>query len=88
MSQLPDLISVALRPILMLIFAALVYKVAKLFIATNRAAILSFSSTTGLFIIELVSIQIPALQFASMLSTLVGAGLLAMIFWRKRKSQN
>ncbi|KZC81420.1 hypothetical protein AYR46_06630 [Sphingobium yanoikuyae] len=66
----------ALRPILMFIFAVLVYKVAKLFIATNKAVILSFSSNTDIFIIELVSIQMPALQFASML---VGAGLLAMI---------
>ncbi|MDV3478787.1 hypothetical protein [Sphingobium yanoikuyae] len=49
---------------------------AKLFIATNKAVILSFSSNTDIFIIELVSIQMPALQFASML---VGAGLLAMI---------
>lgn len=65
-----------LRPILMFIFAVLVYKVAKLFIATNKAVILSFSSNTDIFIIELVSIQMPALQFASML---VGAGLLAMI---------
>ncbi|AYO76379.1 MULTISPECIES: hypothetical protein [Sphingobium] len=69
-----------LRPILMFIFAVLVYKVAKLFIATNKAVILSFSSNTDIFIIELVSIQMPALQFASMLSRLVGAGLLAMIF--------
>ncbi|KFD28947.1 hypothetical protein IH86_06980 [Sphingobium yanoikuyae] len=60
----------------MFIFAVLVYKVAKLFIATNKAVILSFSSNTDIFIIELVSIQMPALQFASML---VGAGLLAMI---------
>lgn len=83
MSQLPDLIAVALRPIVIVGVAAIIYKIGKLFLISKKSAAISFLLTATLFVIDLISIRTPDLRFLSAFFTLVGLGMLAFIFRKK-----
>lgn len=83
MTQLPELIAVVLRPIVMVAVGAAIYKLFNFFVSTKKAAGFSLSLTTTIFLAELGSIQMPDLWLASLFSTLLGFGILAFFFWKK-----
>lgn len=88
MSQLPDLIAVALRPIMIIGVAAVIYKIGKLLLPSKKSAVISFLLTATFFVIDLISIRIPDLRLLSAFSTLVGFGMLAFIFRKKFRLQD
>lgn len=88
MSQLPDLIAVALRPIMIIGVAAVIYKIGRLLLPSKKTAAISFFLTAALFVIDLISIRIPALRLLSTFSTMVGFVMLAFIFRKKFRPQD
>lgn len=83
MSGLPDLIAVALRPLLMVAVGAVIYRIMKLVVSRQTAARTAFIVASALFLLDLFSIGYPALRIASVFATGLGIGALALIL-RKR----
>ena len=80
MTGLPDLLTVALRPVSMIVVGAVAYKASKLVAQRHIAARIAFIGTCVLFVFELTSIRYPLLRDASAMTTLAGTGILALIF--------
>ena len=83
MTGTPDLIAVALRPVLMIAVGAIIYRGAKVVLPRYIAARLTFIGTSALFALELVSIAYPDLLIAPAVATLLGVAMLGL-FLRKR----
>ncbi|SEI87165.1 hypothetical protein SAMN05518849_1011177 [Sphingobium sp. AP50] len=83
MTQLPEILAVVSRPIVMIAVGAAIYKIFKFFVSTRKAAGFSLSLTTAIFLAELGTIEMPDLWLASLFSTLAGFGILAFLFWKK-----
>ena len=83
MTEAPELLAVVLRPAMMVVVGAIVYRAGKLVAPRHLAARIAFGATCLLFALDLTMIAYPDLRSASAVSTVIGVAVLAVIF-RKR----